>query len=397
MNNSVENSISTKELFRQYNWYQSTFSHAVQEVFDEFFDENFDVNFISLSKNINCLLDKDSCFVTKIQIAKEYDMFVRLTDKVIEIILDKVLGKSKSRFNINKISDIEAKIITSFNRDLFFKMKNYLSEVDPKEIKRSNFDMVNLTFILKDKDITSKDAGKLIITLPCALLFPEEVVSNEEKFSIDNFPESMIFAKFIVGKTKFSLSELKNLESGDTVVFENSSIEKLKLIIFDKEMNVNINPNMNLLIPEDNNGGDNVVEKHNIWDNIEVEMNAEFEAVKIKLGELKDIESGLVVDLASLYDNKVTLKVENNPIAKGSLVIVNDRYGVKIEEVLAKNPSSEVLDSVQNPEQQESLHDFPESEENIQEEYEEEEENEEENNEDEEFDYSDFELEDENI
>ena len=45
-------------------------------------------------------------------------------------------------------------------------------------------------------------------------------------------------------------------------------------------------------------------------DSIEVDMYAEFDAVKIKLGELKDIEEGLVVDLTSLYDNKVTLKVE---------------------------------------------------------------------------------------
>ena len=73
----------------------------------------------------------------------------------------------------------------------------------------------------------------------------------------------------------------------------------------------------------------------NIWDSIEVEMVATFDSVKITLGELKDIEDGLVVDLASLYENNVTLKVEDKSIASGNLVIVNDRYGVKVNKVIA--------------------------------------------------------------
>ena len=49
----------------------------------------------------------------------------------------------------------------------------------------------------------------------------------------------------------------------------------------------------------------------------------------------------MVVDLTSIYDNKVTLSVEDKPIARGELVIVNDRYGVKIDEVIAKTPKAE--------------------------------------------------------
>lgn len=401
MNNSVENSISTKELFTQYSWYKDTFSEIVQQSCDDFFDKNFKVNFIALSKNINCLLDNEACFVTKIQIDKDYDMFFRLTDKVIEIILDKVLGSAKNNFNINKISELEAKVITSFNRELYSKLKEKLSAPNPKEIKRSNFDMINLTFILKDIEQDAKSAGKIIITVPAALLTPETITSEGDKFTEDNFPESITTGKISIGSTKFTLYELKNLEQGDTVVFENSSIDKLKLYIFGQEMDVNLNPNMNLLISEDNNGGNNMAESHNIWDNIEVEMNAEFDAVKISLKELKNIEKGIVVDLASLYDNKVTLKVENNPIASGSLVIVNDRYGVKIEEIIANsNAANENTDT--NTEETETVENSSideETENNLEQEEEFSEEETEGNpeEEEEEFDYSDFELEDENI
>ena len=231
------------------------------------------------------------------------------------------------------------------------------------------------------------------------MIKPEAIESKGAKFSNTSFPTSTTDVNILVGKTKFSLYDLKNLEIDDVVVFENSNIEKLTLSIHGEELPVSINPNMDLLIPEANNGGDNMGETQpNIWDSIEVDMSAEFDAVKITLGELKDIEEGLVVDLTSLYDNNVTLKVEGKPIASGSLVIVNDRYGVKINNVIADSGNNSTPQKKSAPaENTENLEtENLENNENIEPE-ENYNNNEEEHSEDEEFDYSDFELEDENI
>ena len=331
---NIEDSISTKQLFKEYNWYQHNFSNIVQDASDNFFTKNFKVDFVGLSKNINCLLNGETCFVTKIKIDEEYDMFFRLTDKTVDIILEKVLGKPKNKFNINKISDLEAKIITTFNSFMYDALKPKLSEPNPKEIRRSNFDMVHLTFVLKDIDEGHKEAGKVIVTLPLGRLKPEEVVSSSEKFKNTDFPNSEIFVKVIMGKMRFPLIDIQNIEEDDVVVFENSNLEQMTLSLQDELLDIHLNPNMDLLIPEEDNAGGEEMSA-NLWDNIEVEMNAEFDAVKITLGELKNIEDGLVVDLTSLYQNNVTLKVEGNPIASGTLVIVNDRYGVKINKVIA--------------------------------------------------------------
>jgi flagellar motor switch protein FliM len=78
----------------------------------------------------------------------------------------------------------------------------------------------------------------------------------------------------------------------------------------------------------------------NLWDSIQVDMSAEFDKVKVPLGELKSIEDGLIVDLCSVYDNKVSLKVGGKLVASGSLVIINDRFGVRIEHVSESNPAS---------------------------------------------------------
>lgn len=405
MEDKLQNSISTKQLFKEYNWYQNVFPAMIQKSYDEFFNPNFKLELIGISKNINCLIDNESCFVTKIRIDEEYDMFFRLTDKAIAIILNKVLGESKSKFNINKISELEAKVITSFNDYMFEHLKPVLQEPPQAELKRSNFDLIHLTFIIKEVEEYNKKTGKVIITLPLALLNPETVTSSGEKFSQSDFPTSETLAKVFVGKTRFSLYDLKNLESDDVVVFENSDIESLTLSINGEDLPVRLNPNMDLLIPEENDGGDNMSDTHqNIWDSIEVEMYAEFDAVKISLGELKDIEDGLVVDLTSLYNNNVTLKVEGKPIASGSLVIVNDRYGVKINNVIADGGGMAPSDSgeqyeensYENEENSDEYNDENSEYEESNDSYEQGDETS--NNEDEEeFDYSDFELEDENI
>ena len=81
-------------------------------------------------------------------------------------------------------------------------------------------------------------------------------------------------------------------------------------------------------------------ENTNLWDSIQVDMAAEFDKVKVTLGELKSIEEGLIVDLCSVYDNKVSLKVGGKIIADGELVIINDRFGVRIEKVNDSAPAA---------------------------------------------------------
>ncbi len=389
MEDKIQNSISTDTLYKEYNWYQNAVPALVQKSCDGFFEENFKVMLIGVSQNINCLMDNESCFVTKIRINQDYDMFFRMTDKALDIILNLALGQSKNKFNINKISDLEAKVITTFNDFMFETLKSLLTEPDGGQLKRTNFDVIHLTFIIKEAEHYNNKAGKIIITLPKALIRPESIASSAVKFTETDFPTAETYAKVLVGKTKFSLFDIKNLEIDDVVVFENSNINNLTLNINGRDLPVKLNPNMDLLIPDYNDGGNNMPDANqNIWDSIEVEMSAEFDAVKITLGELKDIEEGLVVDITSLYDNNVVLKVENKPIASGSLVIVNDRYGVKINNVIADGAAPKAMSSdvpqEQEPVQEEEFTPAPEQEQETA-------------SDDEEFDYSDFELEDDNI
>lgn len=385
-----EKIIIKDDLYKQYNWFHQSFLPSIQLACDEFFLEAFDFQLISVSKNINILFQGDDYFVTKVRIDKQHDVFFRCSENAVKIILDKILGETK-QFNLANITELEAKIISSFNDYLYSRLSNFLLPPPPKTQKRKNFDSIHLTFFIKEKH--SKNGAKFIISLPQILLEPKNIEPKGENFNIDSFKASKINVRIKIGTTKFHLKEIKNLEKEDIVIFENSNISLMKLIYKDYEKDFKINPNPGLITSIDNdNGGDNMEKNslsQNLWDDIQVEMGAEFDKVKITLGELKDIEEGLVLDLSSVYDNKISLKVENKTIAKGELIIINDRYGVRIDEVFAseKNKAEQITQTSDEFEYESETESEQEQDELVQENI----------NTDEEFDYSDFELDNEDI
>ncbi len=389
-------------LYKTYNWFDTKFPGDVQGAFDNFFVDGLKVSLLSVSKNINILMAKESYFVTKIMIDKFRDIYFRAAESTVDAVLYRALGRCQRGFNINKLSDLEAKIITTFNDSLFNKIRPILSP-PPPTVKRINFDIIHLTFLVKNEEMDR--CGKFIITIPEELLAPEAIESAEDKFSEMDFMANTVKVNIEIGTTKFSVFDLKALDIDDIVVFENSKKDTLKVIYKDYEKDFKIEPNLSLVLPVD----DEEEEKmgaDNLWDSIEVEMSAQFDTVKITLGDLKKIETGQVVDITPIYDNKITLSVEDKKIATGSLVIVNDKYGVKIEEIAAKSKTQALTQSQEseyddsdedfspmgdsgdfadssNDENESPLDDMPTGDND--------------NGDDEEFDYSDFELEDEDI
>lgn len=396
--NETEIKTSIKdELCEQYNWFSHSILNAIQIAGNEFFSDIFDFHLVSLSKNVNILFEGDDYFVTKIRIDKQHDAFFRCSSSAVNLILEKTLGPAK-KFNISNITELEAKIISSLNDYLYNHVSGFLLPPPPKTQKRKNFDTTHMTCFIRDKE--SGEAAKIIISLPTVLLAPDSIHNQGELYDISTFTNSKVEVKIKIGKTKFSLKELKALEKDDIVVFEESNIHIMELVYGGYERKFNITPNPGLITSfnDDSNGGHNMEGQsfsQNLWDNIQVEMGAEFEKVKITLGELKGIEKGLVLDISSVYDNKISLTVEDRVIAKGELVIINDRYGVRIDEVYASEANSS--DQMQEYSQEEHYNEDDSQEYQGEDGEDQEFDSEQTGESDEEFDYSDFELDDQDI
>ncbi len=323
------NSVFFDELYKQFAWYDSVFTPVVENCSNEFFFDGFEYKLASISTNMNVLSQNDTFFVTKVKINSKNDVYIRISQEAINVILDKVLGKNNRRFELTEVTELEARIITAFNDFLY----ESLAPNFKIEAHRRYNEILHLTYFVKSE--ISDSAAKFIISVPKDILTPKDIEPKEARFEDKDFANSLVEVNLLLGSTVFPVADIKKLDVGDIVVFENSNSSEMTLICDNIVQKFQVKPNIKIIEPYDIGGGNNMDENTNtnLWDSIQVDMSAEFDKVKVTLGELKSIEEGLIVDLCSVYDNKVSLKVGGKLVAAGELVIINDRFGVRIEKV----------------------------------------------------------------
>ena len=361
-------SIFFDDLYKQFSWFDSLFTTVVENCSKEFFFDGFEYKLASISTNMNVLSQNETFFVTKVKINSKNDVYIRISQEAINVILDKVLGKNNRRFDLSEVSELEARVITSFNDFLYETLSPYFT-IEPH--KRYN-EILHLTFFVKSE--ISDSAAKFIISVPKEILSPQELEPKEPRFSDSDFADCPVEVNLLLGTTTFPVADIKKLDVGDIVVFENSNSSEMTLSCYNIIKKFQVKPNIDIVEPYDTSGGDSMEDNTNtnLWDSIQVDMAAEFDKVKITLGELKSIEEGLIVDLCSVYNNKVSLKVGGKTVAAGELVIINDRFGVRIEKVSESTASSEDKQEPNDHQEYVSEEEAPA----------------------EDFDYSDFEVED---
>ena len=393
-----QNTVFSNQLNKTFEWFRSSFVPKINETINEFWGENVSCRLIAAFDDENNLFKGEEFFVTKIfppSTKKKNDsstILVKLSKEAAKMFVENILGQNtKHRFQFEEMTELEVKILKEFNsavgRNLFSICLNEGLQDHTNKIK------YNLMFYIKN---SKNETGKLCITMPASMIEPIEVTIHEFLFDLNKFFGSTTIVDILVGKSKTSLKDLKYLEKGDIVVLDNSKLNKMTLKINGEIKNIKVNPDPALIVKTENNE-DNIMSTDitkDMWDTIQVEIGAEFEKVKITLGELKQISEGLVVDIGSVYENKIHLKVENKSIATGELVIINDRYGIRIDE-LHQNEEEPTPQAKSHRSEEEPEADYDINEDDISIEQEENGfDNEIDNDE---FDYSDFDVDDEDI
>ena len=285
-----------------------------------------------LVKNINF-------FSSLIKVEKHKPVIIRLSNNFIENFLDVTLEK-KENFSLSNLTPLEIKILNSFSEFLYKRLKEVLISEKKLKLTEKSEKNVNFLFLLGLKNAATSE---ILVTIPLDRI-NFNVLKKEKAFNDEDFRNSQITVKIKAGSSKITLEELNNLSKEDIILLENSDSSKLILISGDykKKFNVKVNPSLVINLDDEeqnenigNNTGDEVIMEKNLWDDIQIEINAEFEKVKMTIGELKQITQGQVVDLGSVFDNEISLFVEDKKVAKGELIIINDRYAVRLNEVLS--------------------------------------------------------------
>ena len=332
-----------KHLFKPLN---DTFSSVLEDVISTYWNEKFGVKLYFLGEELKRFVYGTKFFVTQAQIQKIIcDM--RLSAQLCEMLLDKSLGEKEGIFKISEITNLEGEIIAKFSKILFDKFQEIFPSKDElKEMINNNIDFeekINLGFVIFSDD-ENYEAGKFILSVPKNLLTKIPPVSiQENSIDVSCFTKSKGEIDILIGKTKLSLDDMRGLDIEDIVLLENSNIKMMK-IVYPEILNINVNPDPRLFInDEQDNDSETAMEDmmssvENIWDNVQVDVLAKFSKVKLSLGELRQMSEGAVVELDHVYDNTVVLEVEKKTVAKGELVIIGDKYGVRITETYA-NPT----------------------------------------------------------
>ena len=403
MQTREEKNITSKfsqTLNQTYHWFDSNLTNILTETFSDFWNKQVHTKLLSVCENSNFITQGEEFFVTQIRLNKEISVFIKLSKDLVKNLLENILGPNGKNFDIEKISELEAQILTCFDNLLYKNFSQLLKQNDELPQRNRNYNECNLTFFLQSEN---KTYGKIVIKVPVVALKPEPISLESETFGLNNFLKTSVTVKLCAGYSKIKLNDIKTLEPDDIVLLENSKSDQMILKYNGFEMITKVEPNPLIMIDYDiddgeHSGGHKNMSNniYNMWDSIQVELGAEFEKVKLTLGELKQISEGLIVDIGSIYDNKIDLKVEDKIVASGELVIINDRYGVKINQTFTEEDELPIEEETTISENE--IEEIPQQDyEDTQEEYEENPTEQNNSSEDDDFDYSNFDLDDEDL
>ena len=346
------------DINRAFNWLSSEFSKRIFSASQEFLTTVLDFHLLIASKEPSMLWKGNEYFVTQIDFAENCSFTVKLSNIAAQIILDSAFGQrenTKGDLRLRDLTELEAKILTAYNEFLFKSLQDIFSS-KKKIAKRSaqgtfSSNPLHLTFYVKNDELVDSEAGKLIFSFPESILTGVELIENPEKaLNVLRFTSGSTTADVFVGKSKISLEDLRNIEVEDIIILEKSNIHSMTLKCGEK-IKFKVNPDPRLVINVNTEGGQETVSEVNspmkdIWDSLQVDVNAEFQKIKITLGELRQITEGLVIDIAPIIDNNIHLHVEGKQVAQGELVIIGDKYGVKVTKVFQET-KLEQADAVQ--------------------------------------------------
>ena len=334
-------------LNKSYSYFSDTIQECVLNSISSFFENNFKVFLASISEEQNPkghpILKNELFYSCQIPIKNKQFITLRLTSDFIRIVFHDMFGSSLPVFDLEKLTELERKILNSFFEFIVKGFSEFLiKDTETNKINPLNKTELTFIFLVKEKET---NAGKLCITIPLNRMEVKEI-KQIENFTYDDFINNFAYVDLITGCAKISLEELKALSSDDIILLEKSNIKTmtLKTETITQEIKVNPEPSIMLDLDDDeaieelenNEYKDKYMsENKTMWDDIQIEVSAEFQRVKMTLGDLRQISKGLVIDVGSVMNNEISLLVENKVVAKGELVIINDKYGVKITEVYA--------------------------------------------------------------
>jgi flagellar motor switch protein FliN/FliY len=299
---------------------------------------------------------------------------LRLSDATCSAFLTRALGPrngGQKPFSFRQLSPLEANILNEFSRELLSGlMKTFIR----KPGRHASNEQIHLIWVVQaqaavevespasrsKKNLQFRESfelGKIVLSLPLGALRLESPHAEASEAPIADeffFPVTGL-TRIYLGRTRLALADLNQLEVDDLVVLENSNAEQMAIVEPESGEHLpfpaTIRQKQRLTIPYTQELAtmetqQQLSTRQSLWDNLMIEVTAEFDPIRLPLKQIKQMSEGLVVEMGDLIHNRICLQVEGKTLAWGDLIIVGDKFGIRINRVEADKeaaaPSSEM-------------------------------------------------------
>lgn len=253
---------------------------------------------------------------------------ISLDKYLIQDLLNNSLGESPTQdsnnFSCKKLTQLEQNIIL----DLIENINNNINNNT-----ENTAEIITLVW--------GFPTGKLYISLPASYINKYKTLNNINR---KYYKELLVNSSIVLGKTKLSLKEINNIEDNDIIILEDSinntasllGINNINQVISVNSNNIQkLNYNLDEIISMNTS---NIQENNTVEINdFEIELQAEFRDVSMRLSELDKLQAGQVIDLASLQNNIVYLSSQGKTIAQGQLMLIDNKFAIRIGDIIMQD------------------------------------------------------------
>ena len=92
--------------------------------------------------------------------------------------------------------------------------------------------------------------------------------------------------------------------------------------------------NESTAVNKETKSNDASVENLKVLENIEVKLTVEVGSTELKIKDLLKLNEGSVVELDRLAGDPLDILVNNTKIAKGEVVMIGERFGIRFGEIV---------------------------------------------------------------
>ncbi|MBY0450798.1 MAG: FliM/FliN family flagellar motor switch protein [Cyanobacteria bacterium] len=376
-------------------------AEAMAPVLSEFWGIPLHTKLFSVSTESAYFTHADDFYVSQLALSEQPGDVaqLRISDLACDGLLNTALGTQqvvspenlepldKPIFRFQQLTGFESHLLTQVSKDLFRSLQRTLihKSKENQEAHRAPSRFLHFVWIVYSDDIQ----GKIMLSLPIsAVKLPAGTTRSQNTGLFDTdlpaehwverhqFFHAHSEVSLFIGKSQVELSELRQLEVGDVVILNHSHSEQLALVEPDSQIQfpftVHLLDRYRYELPYEapyiqematmndthNNELQHTQTSHTmgkaprdaLWNHLMIDVQAEFLPMRLPLSQIRQMSEGMIVELSDLSDNEIRLHVEDKTLAHGELVIVGDKFGLRITRLEATadaQDSSEAISSTE--------------------------------------------------